>query len=162
MANETNGNGGETTTTAVGSGKMRRYQGYGYKFGNELHVSFDPIIGGWPLEFEVDEAVQLREVTRHQAVINGGAVKMSKLEELGLVRVAPGSQEAAQEAFKQARSEATLQSKAERAKAQAEKAVAKAQELAKKAEEKANAAKERAAMLANGGNKPAGKKTKAA
>lgn len=162
--NGTNGNG---NGNPVGSGKMRTYQGFGYRFGNELHVSFDPIIGGWPIEFEVDEAVELREVTRHQAVVNGGAVKMSKLEELGLVKVAPGAQEAAQEAFKNARAEASLQSKAERAKATAEKAVARAKEMAAKAEQKALEAKKRAEIIANGGKpaKPAtapGKKTQAA
>lgn len=122
----------------------RKVNGFGYRYGNELHVSFDPVIGGWPLELEVSDAVELVPVTKHEARLEGKKTSVGELVALGLV--VAGDQHAAEQAFKLSRKEASAQKAAERAKVAAAKAVERAKLAQQKADEALKAAMARAAQ----------------
>lgn len=124
---------------------MRKVNGYGYKFGNEYHVSVDPVIGGWPLELELDDSVTMVPVTRHELRVNGEKCTTGQLVARGLLRAQDQAEALAK--FRLSKQEDKAIRDAERAKAAAEKAVAKANELAAKAAKAAADAQARANAL---------------
>lgn len=126
---------------------MKTMTGYGYKFGGELHVSVDPVIGGWPLELQLDDDVELVPVTRHELRVKGEKLTTGQAMSRGLLKAA--DQAEAEAKFRLSKQEASIAVKAQRAKEAADKAVAKANALAEKAAKAAADALARASALAS-------------